>query len=198
VKQIVLVLFIIYSFPQTLTGQSVELKIFKKSKEIGSIVGKRTEGPDSTSYIVHTNVNFSFLVSYDRKQYTRAVLRNDRLHQCQSKITVNDDLKENKFSHFSIHGEHGMNHGVNYREMDQEVKFSTIMMYFHEPKGIDQVFSESFQEFCQIEKLPKQSYKLTLPNGEHNIYRYHNERLVEVDVQRTWFDLTFVPVKVSP
>jgi hypothetical protein len=79
----------------------------------------------------------------------------------------------------------------NYILNNTELRFSTAKLYFQEPKGIQEVYSERFLQYCRLEAQEGHRYKLYLPDGKVNYYTYKEHELVKVDVERTWFNLEF-------
>ena len=70
-----------------------------------------------------------------------------------------------------------------------ELLFTTAKLYFHEPVGIQRIYSERFLQYCSLEPKGNHKYKLNLPNGRVNYYTYGDDKLVEILVDRTWFNL---------
>lgn len=62
--------------------------------------------------------------------------------------------------------------------------FSSIQLYFYEPKGKTSIFSERLGEFCNFIKLAEGVYQCKLPNGVTNIYRYRNGILYELEMSK--------------
>ena len=74
---------------------------------------------------------------------------------------------------------------------DAQVGFTSVMLYYQEPVGIEKVYSERFLEYCSLEALDDHKYKLYLPNRKINYYTYEEGVLLEIFVDRTWFNLRF-------
>ncbi|MEM7551432.1 MAG: DUF6134 family protein [Bacteroidota bacterium] len=174
-------------------AQSVGFKIFKKNTQIGTINGKRQIDEDSISYLVESDVMVRFIWKYERSTISSAIFKDDKLNWSRSKILVNDEVKENNSSFFE---------GKQYRcstisgekeSIDMPINFTAIMMYFHEPIGLKEIYSESHLKYLNLEKIANNSYKLTLPNGDENHYHYENGKLSKANIYRSWFDLTFLP-----
>jgi len=72
-----------------------------------------------------------------------------------------------------------------------EIGYSTARLYFEEPIGISEVYSEAFLEFALLEDEGNHTYKLTLPGNKINHYHYQDGKLMQIEVNRTWFDLVF-------
>ncbi|MDB5282657.1 MAG: hypothetical protein JWO06_1732, partial [Bacteroidota bacterium] len=56
----------------------------------------------------------------------------------------------------------------------QPIDFSSVHLYFMEPKGISKIFSERLGTFCLFDNSVAGVYKCKLSNGVENIYRYKN------------------------
>jgi hypothetical protein len=79
----------------------------------------------------------------------------------------------------------------NYMLHSTDLRFSTAKLYFQEPEGIQEVYSELFLQYCRLEPQEDHRYKLYLPDGKVNYYTYEDRQLVKVDIERTWFNLEF-------
>jgi hypothetical protein len=72
-----------------------------------------------------------------------------------------------------------------------ELTFTTARLYFQEPVGIQNVYSERFLQQCRLEDQGDHTYKLHLPDNKANYYTYKDRQLVAVAIERTWFNLEF-------
>lgn len=64
------------------------------------------------------------------------------------------------------------------------VDFSSIQLYFTEPKGKTSIFSERLGQFCNFIKTAEGVYECKLANGVTNIYRYRNGVLYELEMSK--------------
>ena len=62
-----------------------------------------------------------------------------------------------------------------------EVKYSVISLYFSEPKGMKQLFTERIGEVYPLTDLGSGRYEYKIPNGDKNVYVYKNGELVETE-----------------
>lgn len=61
------------------------------------------------------------------------------------------------------------------------VKYSVISLYFGEPKGITNLFTERIGEAYPLKDLGSGKYEYKIPNGDKNVYIYRNGELVETE-----------------
>jgi len=61
------------------------------------------------------------------------------------------------------------------------VTYSVISLYFSEPKGMDNLFTERIGASYPLKSLGDGRYEYKIPNGDKNIYVYKNGELVETE-----------------
>lgn len=66
----------------------------------------------------------------------------------------------------------------------QPLDFSSIQLYFIEPKGRPKIFSERLGEFCSFTASGGGVYECKLANGVSNTYRYKNGILYELEMSK--------------
>jgi hypothetical protein len=69
-------------------------------------------------------------------------------------------------------------------QLNANIDFSSVHLYFTEPKGRSQIFSERLGQFCSFTNLSAGVYKCKLDNGVENIYRYRNGVLYELEMTK--------------
>lgn len=74
--------------------------------------------------------------------------------------------------------------GEEVLQMNQPLDFSSIQLYFNEPKGRRKVFSERLGQFCDFIRTAEGEYACKLSNGVNNIYRYRNGVLYELEMSK--------------
>lgn len=162
-------------------------------KEIGEITTSLTKSGDIDTYEVVSEVNFQILwKNYHRKTTNSATYRLQGLQESLSEVYMNNDLEDSSTMIFVKDQYDCYRHpNETFAFSHNGLQFTTVKLYFQEPVGINQVYSERFLEYCPLEFTGDHKYKLYLPNGKINYYTYANNSLVEVFVDRTWFNLKF-------
>jgi len=69
--------------------------------------------------------------------------------------------------------------------------YSTASLYDHEPKGVNELFSERYERFCTLRPVAAHTYELNLPDGKKNYYRYTDGICHEIEVQQPLFTIFF-------
>jgi len=176
-----------------LYAQTHTFGIHAAGKEIGKITASLTEHENKQSYEIVSDVNFKVLWrKYNRTTSNLAIYENEELTASFSGVYMNEDLEDSSTLYMGQDKYLCFRYPNERFEIKKEpVHFTTAKLYFKEPIGVDQIYSERYLDYGSIEHIENHQYKLTLPNGKVNYYTYTDEVLVEVLVDRTWFDLEF-------
>ena len=175
-----------------LPGQSVQFRIFKGSKPIGSIHAKKEKSGVETTYTVISEASFRVVTKFVRETFTKVVYSGRELETSINRETMNESLKGHRTTHrkgpaYSC----SLNGGKNSFDLNGPLRYCSSMLYFTEPKGQSHVFAESYQQLCKIEEIDPGVYKLYLPKGKINHYVYRSGRLEEIRVFRSIINLVF-------
>ena len=63
------------------------------------------------------------------------------------------------------------------------ITYSIVDLYFKEPKGLNNIFSNTHGEFLKIKNIGKNKYELKLPDGKTNTFTYLNGKLIQVEAK---------------
>lgn len=173
-------------------GQTLLYDIYKGDDRIGEIVVEKVIRGSKVHYEANSEARFRLLWMNNLTTNTAAEFVNNELSYSMSKITLNDKIrehtitkKEGRFYSYFRHPEE------NYKKEESPFRLSTVTLYYSEPSGVKQVFSENYQQLCDLKPIGTNAYELTLPGGKINQYFYKNGHLVEIKVFRTFVDLSF-------
>lgn len=173
-------------------SQTLFYNIYKGDDKIGEIkVEKEIQG-NKIHYEANSTSRFRTLWMNNLNTKTAADFVNQELSHSVSKIILNDKVREHsitkKEGHFYDYFKHPKE---NYRKKEPAFRISTVILYYSEPLGVKQVFSENYQQLCDLKVIGANAYELALPGGKINQYFYKDGKLVEVKVFRTFVDLSF-------
>lgn len=73
----------------------------------------------------------------------------------------------------------------------RQATYSAASLYYREPMGVIDLFSERYGRFCSLRTVAPHTYELTLPDGKKNLYRYADGVCREVEVQQPLFTVYF-------
>lgn len=74
---------------------------------------------------------------------------------------------------------------------NRRISYSAASLYYQEPVGISEVFSERHGQFCKVRPVGNHTYELTQPDGRKNRYRYARGACQEVEVNQRFFKFYF-------
>lgn len=63
------------------------------------------------------------------------------------------------------------------------IHHNIMSLYFAEPAYLTQVYSDGFQQFCPVEKISHNHYRVRFPNREQTDFLYENGICVKLHVQ---------------
>jgi hypothetical protein len=177
-----------------LWGQNMHLRILKGDDEIGIIDVRKIEQADSLSFVSESTLNFSFIWDYEWRSTVVSVLKNSEMSWSRLVSFLNDKPRDDKYTYRNGTGYQCRNFDDSGNAIENAIDFTTLMLYFREPIGIADIYSERFQSIVKLEPLKTHAYKIAFPNGDVNHYYYDtNGQLLKVDAFRRWFDLVFLP-----
>ncbi len=185
-------LLLLYCSSTSLAQESV-FEIHLAGKSIGGINAKLDSNAGVQTYDIVSEVNFKVLwKKYNRKTKNFIRYKGNKILESYSGIYMNDVL-EDTASMIMSKGQYNcfIQPDKNFIMKDIHIDYLAAMLYFQEPKKVTQVYSERFLKYCKLEAKGNGKYVIYLPNGKENIYTYKNGKLIEVFVDRTWFNLRF-------
>ena len=75
------------------------------------------------------------------------------------------------------------------------IRYNMLSLYAAEPTEINQVYSDSFEQFIAVRKTADHKYKIVLPDGNYNNYNYENGMLSRVEINSTFYSASIQPKK---
>ncbi|PWJ59019.1 hypothetical protein CLV98_103392 [Dyadobacter jejuensis] len=167
----------------------------------GKNVGQLTVFPMDTNLnrrFQRVESEFKFLFQ-EGKYSNRSAYANGLLLHSTSIHSLNGEMKEKTVTKYTINKTYDIlffNADGSKKDTRQIVKpiYNTITnLYYQEPVGLKQVYSERFAEFCSIVPLSKQQYAVTMPDGKLNIFSYRSGQFIEMETEMIGFQLKVVP-----
>lgn len=65
----------------------------------------------------------------------------------------------------------------------KDIFYSVVDLYFREPLGISQIYSNIHGKFLTLLHLGAHRYKMTLPDGKETYYTYSNNELISIEIE---------------
>ena len=174
--------------------QQLDYSIIWHGDSIGYIKVSRTLTDSSEYHKFESESKFRVILSFTTGYISEVFFEDGALVKSQVLDTFDGDVRgsalvewtENKYL-MIIDGE----------EMTWETPVLATVgsLYYAEPEGLTQVFSERFGRYLKIEKESEGKYRLTKPDDRTNLYQYENGICTKVEVNNSLASFSFHLVK---
>ncbi|MGF1533605.1 MAG: DUF6134 family protein [Bernardetiaceae bacterium] len=163
--------------------------VFSGQKVIGEIRATRITTRDTVHYDMKTSVSYQVL--FKTMQFDNHILSQYRAGSLQ-KASSTDHLNQKLRSQNQItrQGKHYRitEDSKSPRILPQEViQHCLLSIYFEEPRGVNQVFSQRLADLIPIEPAGDHRYAVHLSSSKTNFYQFKDGICHEVEVDH-WFD----------
>lgn len=182
-KFLIILFLLAVTFSLPLQAQELSYDIVWKGDSIGFLTATKKPVKNVTRYEIDSQASFRIIAKIELDYYFENVFSNGVLVKGISKHSMNNKLKSS--SSIKWDGKKYLA-TVDEQEVNldrQAVKTSMTSMYYQEPVGLKEIFSERYAVYCSIKPVSPNKYELTLPNGNKNYYTYKGGicTLVEVN-----------------
>jgi hypothetical protein len=153
--------------------QVQNFKVFFMGREIGTLdVFYKNNGGIETIEIKSVSLVKVLFTKTDIDFYGTTTYQNNVLVEAFCRNIVDDKIKTyTKIS--KLANKYLVYNENEKKEVDLEpVKYSAMRLYYEEPIAKTTIFSESWGEYCPIEKIENRVYQISLPNGKKSKYFY--------------------------
>lgn len=185
-----LILFVLFLISVLANSQSLIYKIVWKGDSIGYIESKVRHNDNYKIYLLESKAHFSVLIKFELQNDYSAKFVNDTLVQTRTISKLNGNERTNTIVNRKSNKYHVVSDGEEWMLEQDHIDFTISMLYFNEPAGKSEIFSERYGKFLELKNISDKTFELTKPNGRKNIYTYGIEGIcqrVEVDNAFTKF-----------
>lgn len=183
-------------FGQTTSSlKTLKYTVYRHGDEIGWINLSKFDADNHFTINLASEVSVRMLFKFTAKANERAEFMNGKLVHSYIYRKMNGTVKADKHTRFTGNG-YEVEEASGKKELDiKNVSYNMNCLYFKEPVGIAQVYSDNFQQFVPIEKEPEGFYKIKFPDGNSNKYYYKNGVCSAIHVDHTWYSADIVLTK---
>ncbi|MDQ3395635.1 MAG: hypothetical protein M3512_16225 [Bacteroidota bacterium] len=183
------------SYSSTVVAQGLTYEILWKEDSIGFLKAEKKPVKNFMVYTMHSDVAVKFIAKVEMTYRFENIFSNGVLVKGTATNFVNNKKKSSTVIKWD---------GTKYTILvdDKEVpapkrpiKNTLTSLYYSEPIGLTEVFSERFGEFCSINEVSPHRYELTMPNGKKNYYTYKDNICLKVEVSHSLASFDFKLVK---
>jgi hypothetical protein len=147
-------------------------------------------GTDSLK--MESNVKTKFVFTFKALIRESATFSNGVLLRSSIYRQFNGSEKVNK-QHQAGNGQYLISQGNKTRVLAQyPISYNMLSFYSREPETISRVYSDKFEAFLAIQKVNAHQYKVTLPDGNYNLYSYQRGVLSQMEVHHSMYSAKIV------
>ncbi|MBU2945287.1 DUF6134 family protein [Zobellia uliginosa] len=192
IKQLVwLILFIGLTGDSISSVTTLHYDIVMKDKVIGSLdTHKRTKG-DLTTYESFTSIKTKLLTKIEVDYKYDVAFNKSLLRKAKVSIVVNNK-QHAETSTLWKDQQYQIIKNNKESSIQDPIQYTTILMYFKEPKQIKHCYSEQDGTMNTIIPLGNNSYKKINANGKENIYFYKNGTLQKASIDGGLVDFELI------
>lgn len=151
---------------------------------IGEMTANRTNNKDTTTYKVSSKVSFWFFGKVNVDFSVDSRLKNNQIVWTRSFSSSNkgDFKSEVKWNGKFYDVKASTYKFENNKPIHDPVSLSSVMLFFHEPKGNEDFLGEVFGLVSKVKKIENNGYEVTI-NGNTNRYFYENGVMVMAEME---------------
>lgn len=187
-QKLALLLFIFFFSTQVGFGQSMvkerKYDITVLGFNIGEMTANRSTSKDTTIYKVSSAVSFWFFGKVNVDFNVDSRIKNKQVVWSRSNSSSNkgDFQSEVKWNGKFYEVDASTYKFENSKPINQPVPLSSVMLFFHEPKGGEDFLGEVFGLVSKVKKIENNGYEVTI-NGNTNRYYYKNGVMVKAEME---------------
>ncbi|MGS0527081.1 DUF6134 family protein [Zobellia nedashkovskayae] len=181
-KHLIWLIFLMgFSSDSTFLATTLHYDIIMKDKIIGSLdTHQKTKG-NVTTYQSFTSIKTKLLTTIEVDYKYDVTFSKVMLKKAKVSIVVNS--RENaETSTLWKNTQYQIIKNKKESTLQDSIQYTTVLMYFKEPKNIKKCYSEQDGTMNTIVSLGNHKYKKINANGKENMYFYKNGILHEADI----------------
>lgn len=156
--------------------------IIYKEEIIGNLKAIKTIDNSNINYTSSSTINFKLLKEVAINYNFNVNFEADILKNSDVKILVNAKEHANTITQKTATKYKIVKDNKTIKSLAQSINYSTILLYFQEPKTITSCYSEQDGSFNSIIKLEEHCYKKINSKGKENTYCYENGVLTKAQI----------------
>lgn len=171
-------------------AQKLKYTIRLKDELVGNMTAQRSHKPTTTIRINSLismekmiKIEFQYIMESTYQKGKLLVSRTIQKINGQEQVNTSTTLDNNQYRVISKSGNSTYNSSA--------IQFNLCRMYFEEPVGIKEVWSDTFGKMLSLKPAGKNRYELVLPDGKSNYYTYYKGICTLVETETPMGKVTF-------
>jgi hypothetical protein len=189
---ILLLVILFLSLKSHSQNRLLNYKILRNGNKVGTVRFRESNSGNMKYLQIESEVKTRFIFSFNAHAKEEAVYSNGVLQHSSIYRKLNGNEKVNKQhqmenNRYLIHA--GTSESIS---KVYPITYNMLCLYRKEPVNITAVYSDNFETFLTIQKMEAHQYKITLPDGNYNYYRYKDGILNEIEIHHTFYSANIV------
>jgi hypothetical protein len=164
-----------------------------EGKNVGWMTSRKSiseSNPNITNFLIDSKVMFNVITTYTIQLNSLSTFKNNNLFYANYITKVNGDTQS--FSTINWDGSKYIGWSKNQNTVIpvQKIVYSIGNIYYKEPIGQTQIFSEKHMEMCPISKTGD-FYTVSFSDGKSTMYKYQNGICVWAETKQRLYKITF-------
>lgn len=160
--------------------------IFYKGDLVGEMTCTRSDNGRSVSYQTESNISTRILVKVNVESFFAATYQNGHLEQSRVNLEVNNRSQAQSRTVRSGSAYDFYSYGEKENEIHSTIGYSAIKLFFEEPQGVRQAYSEERGTFLGIQPAGNHAYDKIDEKGRASRYYYQNGILSRCTLTSGW------------
>jgi len=172
-------------------SQSRNYKVVRNGKEIGWANIQKTVDSNAVFYAFASEIKTSFIFTFSSSAREMSEFRDGTLCHSYFFRKLNGTIKADRHTRLIGSNYEVVNKSEKKRLGILPVTYNTLCMYFEEPVGRKQVYSDNYQCFLDIKRESDGGYMITY-DGTSNSFYYSNGACSKIEVNSSFYTATLI------
>ncbi len=183
-------MLVLTSFGPSATVETFNYEVLLDGTPIGTYSVSRTDVNGTSNYRIETNTAAGLIRREEYRSVMLSSFKQSKMMFSELKTWLNQKLEFDLSLKWN--GEQYVKReGDRLEDLGHElVTYSSACVYFSEPKDRSTLFYEKYGRELDVVPLGTQRYMVTLPDACKEQYTYHNGKVVQVELIRSFTTIT--------
>jgi len=171
-------------------SQKLKYSIRLNDEVVGNMTAERTTKAKST-ITINSFIAVQKFIKIELQYFMESVYEKGKLLTSRTIQKFNGQEQANSSTTFDKDGYKVSTKQGNSRVNLNAIQHNLCKLYFEEPAGIKEVWSDTYGRMLQIRPAGKNKYELILPDGKSNFYSYYKGICTLVETETPVGKVTF-------
>jgi hypothetical protein len=167
--------------------QHLHYDIIKNGKIIGWTKLLKTTNNNRVDIKLESEVKARFVFQFIVNAFEEAIFEDGNLIYTSQFRKLNSDVKENKSMKLTSRGYEVYRNNRTQSLSLPQLRDHLLNLYFQEPSPGKRIYSDSFQQLLEVERIREGVYKIKLPDGNSCSYYFRNGQCTNVKIDHRFY-----------